>query len=148
MESHRGRPLEIVQGDFRSLGDTPCGLWVKSCDRDLILIDSSVTGPQYDQTVGHEIGHILMGHEPLSPAMLVSEMAQLVDMFQILPPSLVRDALSGVALGRTTYEDHKEREAEGFGTLVALHIKREAMRHADAQADEVLSGLRDSLGFR
>lgn len=58
----RGRAIRLVPTDTAALADSPCGIWLACDDEDLILHEVGTTDYHIDQIVGHEIGHILLGH--------------------------------------------------------------------------------------
>lgn len=149
IEVWTGRPLVIVRGNFRDGGDSPCGLWYQGRCKDYILVDNGVQGAQYDQTVGHEFGHMLLNHAARTSANLL-DAGQIFDVLDLLPRELVSDALAGrgLALGRTVFDDEVETEAERFGTFLALQIDRANLWRAESLKDPVLQNVRDSLGLR
>jgi hypothetical protein len=138
-----------VRKDLAAWGSAPCGLWLSLNDADYIVIPPSVREEQYLQTLGHEIGHILLEHEPKAMSELVGA-TSLQKVFQDVPMDIVMGVLGGPgslvgALGRTVFGDGVEEEAELFGAYVALKADRAALR---GQEPPFLSSLRDSLGTR
>lgn len=149
VEHRTSRSLRILQADFDGAGSAPCGMWVATEQSDYILVDKTARDAQYRQTVGHEFGHILLGHTP-KPTGELTNMVEFLEMFQDVPHELVLGALGGAgtlssALGRTTYGDRIEKEAEEFGAFVSLLIDRDVIREKEPP---FLSSLRDSLGTR
>lgn len=149
VEIRTQRPLVIVRGNFRDGGDSPCGMWYQGRLKDYVLVDRGVAGAQYDQTVGHELGHILLGHQARTSANLM-ETGQIFDVLNLLPKALVSDALagSGLAMGRTVFDNEVEAEAERFGMFLAREIDRAHLRSIESRRDPVLQNVRDSLGLR
>jgi hypothetical protein len=124
----------------------PCGVWVALPDEDVIFIDPA-TSPLHQQQIGlHEVAHILWDH----------------GQWSTLPEEYVRRLLPNVGpemvallLGRTTYGDEQEREAELTATLLGERIVADSSapvlgpRSApggDLTESQVLAELRRALG--
>lgn len=113
----RGRTIRLIPADIAGLADSPCGLWLACKDEDLILHESGTTDYHIDQIVGHEVGHILLGHGRRSARGCVST-RELKMCRQALPdidPETVR-----AVLGRTDYATDQERDAEMFASLLMI----------------------------
>ncbi|OBB88042.1 hypothetical protein A5760_01995 [Mycobacterium colombiense] len=110
----RGRPIRLVPTvDELALG--PCGVWLKRDEDDIIIHEAGTSEYHIDQIVCHEIGHMVLEHDGGSrgdaehyPKMIFgSALAGF-------------DAGTGVILGRTSFDDDRERDAEMFASLVML----------------------------
>jgi hypothetical protein len=58
----RGRAIKLIPIHTAALADSPCGLWLARDDEDLILHEIGTSDYHIDQIVGHEIGHMFLGH--------------------------------------------------------------------------------------
>jgi len=116
-------------------------MWVCLADEDVIYIDPT-TSPLHQQQIGlHEIAHVICDHRDCSAV---------TDGYDGLFLSLDPDMVTSV-LGRTTYGDRQEREAEMIATLLGERIVVEAsaplLTTPDGQeTDQVLAELRRALG--
>ncbi|MFJ3283085.1 hypothetical protein [Streptomyces halstedii] len=109
----RGRPihLESMPG---ITSEMPCGFWVALDDMDLIAVEDATSPMHRDHIVLHELSHMLLGHEAGQ------------DLHTRLPLRVAPELVSRM-LGRTSYENAIEREAE---TLAGLIASRAAQRSA------------------
>ncbi|OBI50591.1 hypothetical protein [Mycobacterium sp. E787] len=132
----RGRAIRLIPTDTATLAESPCGLWLACDDEDLILHEVGTTAYHIDQIVGHEIGHILLGHGR-SGARGVEDARARMLCRQALPdidPDTVR-----AVLGRTDYGSDQERDAEMFASLLMI---------AAAEVNERSSVMMRSAFFR
>ncbi|OBH15912.1 hypothetical protein [Mycobacterium sp. E3247] len=132
----RGRPIRLVPTDTAALADSPCGLWLARDDDDLILHEAGTSDYHIDQIVGHEIGHIVLGHRR-SRAFGIDKARERALCRQVLPdidPDTVR-----AVLGRTNGGSDQERDAEMFASLLMI---------AAAEANERTSVMMRSAFFR
>lgn len=123
---HRHRPITPVGTDLD--GTTPCGILITTNERDLILYPNSATPLHRKHIVAHEIGHLMLGHTGTHKFQ--------DDLLRRLTPNLSQDLIRRL-LGRTTYEDRQEREAEVFATVLlttAAEQDRPHSVHADTSA--------------
>ena len=91
--------------------------WLARDDEDLILHEIGTTDYHIDQIVGHEIGHMMLGHRR-SRASGADKARERELCRQILPdidPKTVR-----AVLGRTNYGSDQERDAEMFASLLMI----------------------------
>ena len=102
----RGRPLELLP--VAAGADVPCGLLVSTDSADYIFHPADAVPLHARHIVFHEVGHLLGDHGGGSAAPV---------LFPDLSPELVRRVL-----GRTTYSDAQEREAEILATLIARRV--------------------------
>ncbi|RAV13763.1 hypothetical protein DQP57_07615 [Mycobacterium colombiense] len=113
----RGRAIRLVPTDTATLADSPCGIWLACDDEDLILHEVGTTDYHIDQIVGHEIGHILLGHGRCGGDGF-DEAPEYRVCRQALPdidPETVR-----AVLGRGDYASDQERDAEMFASLLLI----------------------------
>lgn len=112
------RPVDTSTG--------PCGLWVATATTDYLFYERATTRLHQLLIVGHEAGHMVMGHH--SAEVLHEELARLLG----LDVALVRQVV-----GRQSYSTADEQEAEVFGRLVVERAggdARPAPRPATAEA--------------
>lgn len=118
--ARRGRPIRLVSWTFPREPEAPTGLWVRTDQADYVFYDATASPSRREQIIGHELGHLLLGHTPrLSEAFdgLIEALVPSVS------PELARRMLS---LARTGYAEAEEAAAELFGTSLirAAHTKR------------------------
>ncbi|WP_261773605.1 hypothetical protein [Rhodococcoides corynebacterioides] len=108
LSRHRNRRLDLVAVDTPDFTDFACGLWLEFEDRDEIVYQRGAPDYQVDQTVLHEVGHMLLGHhgsvghEPALAALL---------------PDIDLITLTSV-MNRSSFDDDQEGDAEMFADLV------------------------------
>jgi hypothetical protein len=132
----RGRAITLIPTDTATLADSPCGLWLARDDDDLILHEIGTSEYHIDQIVGHEIGHILLGHGQ-NLAFAADRTRESDLCCQVLPdidPETVR-----AVLGRTNYVNDQEHDAELFASMLVL---------AAAEAEERRSMMRSAFFHR
>lgn len=115
IERMRGRPLVIRRHD--DLAPGVFGVWRKYPDRDEIHYAPWVAAP--DLTIGHEFGHILLGHEG---SLSVEDMVR-----QTLPAEWHEMALSmfrecGQGMSENARLRRIEAEAEAFASELCNRI--------------------------
>jgi hypothetical protein len=117
--AQRGRPIRLLGGEFPA-GEVS-GLWLPVHDADLIYYDRNASPAVREQTVGHELGHLLMDHSLDDRGSGTAIEGQL-GMVEISPALIER------FLARTAYGTAIEAAAEEFGTrlLQAGHRRRGA----------------------
>lgn len=102
-----GRPICLQEVSY--LGQQgPSGLLVQSGSCDVIQLPSGASGRRRVGIIGHELGHLLLGHQP----------EDLSGLFSI-DPDIVRRILA-----RHHFDNGKERDAELIGTMLAQTIGR------------------------
>lgn len=102
-----GRPICLQEVSY--LGrHGPSGLLVQSGSCDVIQLSAGTTGRRRVGIIGHELGHLLLGHQP----------ADLSGLFSIDPDIVKR------ILARHHFDDRKERDAELVGTMLTQTIGR------------------------
>ncbi len=120
----RGRRIELRPSDYTPGG--ACGMWLKLADADLILY--AHTAPLHEEhIVLHEVGHMLCEHS--------GQFGPEDDLVRFLMPDL-DPAMVGSLLGRGSYTDAEEQEAELLATLILERVAdrrpgRAPVVHAD-----------------
>lgn len=110
----RGRPIELVEFAFPARGGMS-GLWIAQKDADVIAYAPS-SALRRDAIIGHELGHMLCGHE-----LQGGEGLDLQDI------DVAR------YLAREHYGTAREAEAERMGTLIAAALRRPAQSWASSR---------------
>ena len=108
----RDRQIDLVPWTFEGAGG-PSGMFIPSAAADYVFFDAAASPGRREQIIGHELGHLLLGHSPLlqdAPDGLLEALTPDVS------PALARRVL---ALARTGYDDAHEAAAEMFGTRLA-----------------------------
>ena len=169
----RGRPLRLVALEGVPDAATPCGVWVATSTTDLIFYEPATSSVHKLQIVLHELAHLLLGHgatdrerpgyvsrllrregvearTAVSDADTASTSAR--NGLGDLDPDddLDLDQLLHV-LGRTSYTDEEERDAELLATLLSDRVLRERTatptpEPASGNRAGVLDRLNDAFG--
>jgi hypothetical protein len=125
---YRERPVRLVPVRSEALraatdSDTTCGLWLFREHDDLIVYGSDVLEYHADQIIGHEVGHMMLKHDERA----------LVDpdggVFSTLLPDLAGSTILKV-LGRSSFEDEQEHDAEVFADLIMVEAMTVRQRRA------------------
>ncbi|QFU87495.1 ImmA/IrrE family metallo-endopeptidase [Amycolatopsis sp. YIM 10] len=124
----RRRPISVVPatgGDHQVLG-----LWVATEHTDLIFYEEATTPPHQEHIILHELGHLLFDHFAETPSV--------TEQMRLLMPSLDPEVVRRV-LGRTTYQETEEQEAELLATLIweRAFLARGSARRPDAVSDRI-----------
>jgi len=133
VSGRRGRRLELLP---KQTSAGPCGVWVALRDVDYVFYEPDTSALHRDHIVVHELGHLLRQHEP----------TECVDdgVLRELFPGLSADMVKRV-LGRTSYNDVEEQEAEMIASLVSEQVhRRELLKPSNADSDTDI-GLVDRL---
>jgi hypothetical protein len=121
----RGRPLQRHPVPGLS-GSAPCGVWIGTDRADHVFYDPGTSPLHAEHIVLHELAHILSGHGGVDGA--------LGRLLPDLDPAAARRVL-----GRVSYTDRQEREAEMMASLI---------RGRSAPAPRTTLGrVVDALGF-
>ncbi|WP_206787323.1 hypothetical protein [Amycolatopsis sp. MtRt-6] len=125
LAAERGRPIELMPVTAPAEG-APCGLLMSTERADYILYPTGTTALHRRHILLHEVGHLLCGH--VGPDGHVAgadgvaiDAAAGRQLMPNLSPELVRRVL-----GRTTYSEVEEREAELVASLLAQRVVRTA----------------------
>lgn len=128
----RGREVHIGYLPDRHRGAAPCGMWIATDTADYIYARRGTSSLHHRHFVLHEVGHMICGHQGLDPTL------QLASMLPHLPADVIRRAL-----GRTTYSDPQEQEAEAFADLLYHY----AQRNTPLESDELAQRAGQALGI-
>lgn len=113
LAQHRGRHIDLVPWAFEGGAEVTSGMFLPSASADYVFYDATASPSRREQIIGHELGHLLLGHDPMlqeAPDGLLEALTPDVS------PALARRVL---ALSRTGYDDAHEAAAELFGTNLA-----------------------------
>lgn len=115
----RGRPIELMP--VSAPEGAPCGLLMSTERADYILYPTNTTALHRRHILLHEVGHLLCGHTGSGAGAdgAAIDAAAGRQLMPNLSPELVRRVL-----GRTTYTEVEEREAELVATLLAQRVVR------------------------
>lgn len=117
-----------------------CGAWMRTSKADYVFYEEDTSQLHQQHIVFHEIGHILRAHVPgkeLSKdlARTIAAGMKVSDVFRVL--------------GRDSYDEDDEFEAELIATLILRRIERQPLREApratDPSADDVIARITTSL---
>lgn len=134
----RGHPIVLMPTSM-SMGSL-CGLWLGTAKADYVFYEHDTSRLHQQHIICHEIGHILRRH---SPNRILG-----ADVARALTGSIEVGNVQHV-LGRDTYTDHDEYEAELVATLILRRIGRRQVREVptstDPRASEIVSRISYSL---
>jgi IrrE N-terminal-like domain len=141
LAASRGRPLRLVPLPPGSGPAMPCGLWVATRDEDLIHVEPDTSPLHRGHIVLHELGHIVCHHPPAAV-----QAAAFARLLPDLDPDLVERML-----GRTSYTDPQEQEAEMVASLLLARRGRHmpaapTPEGTDGEVAQVLGRLSRVLG--
>jgi Zn-dependent peptidase ImmA (M78 family) len=125
----RGRPIALLS--IAMDADGPSGLWISGSNADYIVYEQATTPLHQTHIALHELGHLLCGHESGTPV----SGADVDRLFTQLDPRLVHSAL-----GRTSYSNDDESEAELLASLI--------LQRAEVRTDPVGSRVVDPATAR
>ncbi|MEV6479319.1 hypothetical protein [Streptomyces sp. NPDC051576] len=135
----RGRPIRLLPYPLPVPG--PFGLWIASSSADYVFYQLETTKIHQDHIVLHEIGHIVAGHH--GP---VADDQPLREQFPDLGIEVIE-----AALGRSSYEEEHEREAELVATIIlewASVLTCAPTQAADPSVGRVQAALGDRQGWQ
>jgi hypothetical protein len=111
VERRRERPVHLLPRHMPNPG--PCGLWIAGGSADYVFFDSATSPVHQQALIGHEFGHMLFDDD--------STAADVEEVARMLMPDLDTRFVSRL-LARTTYEQHRERRAEMFASVVVQRL--------------------------
>lgn len=117
----QGKPIHLLAESLPP--QSPCGVAVRTQSFDAIIYEQHTTPLHQEHIIGHELGHILCGHDTV--AVFDSEVSRL--LLPDLDPALVQ-----AVLGRTNYTEVEEREAEMIASLILRRSVARPGRRAEA----------------
>ena len=135
---HIGRSL-VLMSHSMVIGGL-CGAWMRTAKADYVFYEEDTSQLHQQHIVFHEIGHILRAHVPgkeLSKdlARTIAAGAKVSDVFRVL--------------GRDSYAEDDEFEAELIATLILRRIGRHPLREVpqatDPTADDLIARITTSL---
>jgi hypothetical protein len=136
LAARRRRPIELVSWPFPAEGNAPTGLWIPTGRADYVFYDAAATPARRAQIIGHELGHLLLGHSPRlseAPAGLIESLA----------PSLNEDlARRLLVMARTGYAEREEAAAELFGTSLIRFATSKPMPAGGGELGRLTEALR------
>lgn len=112
----RGRPIRVVP-TVDKLALSPCGLWMKRDNDDIIIHEAGTSEYHIDQIVCHEIGHMVLEHDG-GPRGAASDDHQSKMIYATALAGF--EPSTAVVLGRISFSDDRERDAEMFASIVML----------------------------
>lgn len=118
LAQRRGRPIELVP--IHALPASPCGLLLSTDHADYLCYAVNTSPLHREHILLHEAGHLVCGHT--GPSTVDALPAALLPH---LSGELVRRVL-----GRTSFDDVQERQAELFASLVLHRAARWRPPHA------------------
>ena len=134
----RGRPV-VLTATPMVMGNL-CGMWMGTAQADYVFYEQNTSFLHQQHIVFHELGHILRRH---SPKRILG-----ADVARALAPVVEPGEVERV-LGRDTYNDEDEYEAELIATLilrrVAHHAAVEVPEAVDPRSDDVVARIARSL---
>ena len=125
LAAERGRPIELMP--VSAPEGAPCGLLMSTERADYILYPTNTTALHRRHILLHEVGHLLCGHVGADAGADGAAIGAAIDAAagRQLMPNLSAELVRRV-LGRTTYSEVEEREAELVASLLAQRVVRPA----------------------
>lgn len=143
-------PLQEAQADSTTSAarlDRPCGLLLSTATYHALLYEKNTSQAHQFMIIGHELGHLLLGHnrDTMTPELSLARVLPNLDTAQLLPdldPDYVRSVLF-----RTAYSEDQERHAEMVGTLLLRNAEMCSDPHtvSDPNVTELVNRLRRSF---
>lgn len=109
----RGKPMRVVELPELSNNGSLCGMWLSTDTEDIVLHAPSESALHREQFILHELAHMILRHDRLTPAASAEPLLDGVD------PSDVRAVLTRDRMG-----DELERAAEFLADELAGAIRR------------------------
>jgi len=100
---HRHRSIQLLPFEF-PVGGGLSGMWLALHETDVVVYPSGGPNLQRVAVVGHELGHMLLGHSPAGVAPALARAMPDLDIARYL--------------GRTVYADQAEADAEYIATVI------------------------------
>lgn len=123
-----GRPI-VLMSHAMVLGGL-CGTWMRTAQADYVFFEEDTSLLHQQHIVFHELGHLLRRHNPVK--ILDADLAR-----TIAPAVDPGDGFR--VLGRDSYSDDDEFDAELIATLIQRRIGRQTVREAPAATDPTAS---------
>lgn len=113
--AYRGRPIVMMPMPLPA--EAPSGMWVSTEANDYLIYPAETTPTRRTAVICHEVGHMLMGHDPglvdESPSSLLSALAP-----DLMPGHAAR------VLARHGYNNAQESDAEYLATVLVTLLAR------------------------
>ncbi len=146
--AQRGRPLRLVALEGAPDSSMPCGVLVATESADLIFYEPATSALHKLQIVLHELAHLLLGHggpdaeRPAYATRLLSdcEDGEEREAYEDDDLGVDLDQVLHI-LGRTSYSNNEEKDAELLATILSHRIL-----DREATTNPVLERLGDALG--
>jgi hypothetical protein len=122
--AQRARPI-VLMPTAMVFGNL-CGLWLATARADYVFYEEDTTRLHQQHIVCHEVGHILRQHS--ASRTLDADIARALTA-AVEPGDVQR------VLGRDTYNDDQEYEAELIATLILQHVSRHRVVDTPAAVD-------------
>ncbi|MFI1577626.1 ImmA/IrrE family metallo-endopeptidase [Embleya sp. NPDC020630] len=103
----RGRDLRLMPLAQGLPAGMPCGMWVATETADWVWYDASTSPAHQRHIIAHELAHVLCDHSGGMDALLAGQFSP-----DLAPSTIQR------MLGRTSYDDVQELEAETLASLL------------------------------
>jgi hypothetical protein len=130
----------IVLMSHPMIGGGLCGTWMRTAKADYVFYEEDTSPLHQQHIVFHELGHLLRRHVP------GTELS--TDLMRTIAPAVKPIDVLRV-LGRDSYNDDDEFEAELIATLIQRRIGRQPVREAptatDPSASEIITRISNSL---
>lgn len=134
IEAHRDRPVRLVAADFPAASDVS-GLWIGLRDVDYICYARNASPAVREQTIAHELGHLLMNHQ-------LADGTRAAAVAELLAGESIHPALIQRFLARTSYGDVAEAAAEEFGTRLIRIGRRRRVSNGNDPLGRLTGSLR------
>lgn len=126
------------------------GMWIPGETQDYIAYNSNTYHIHYSHIILHEVGHLVLGHQPVNFQAIFGEMAS--EFMQVLAEG---GESSGRVLPRQISDDllhvhPQEQEAETFSTLIQTRVIHANRFHYLINTSTSIAGLQaymDAMGF-
>ncbi|RLU79971.1 hypothetical protein CTZ27_36105 [Streptomyces griseocarneus] len=135
LSARRRRPLHLHPLPQQAARNNICGMWLATETDDHIFFEQRTSRVHQEHILLHEIGHMLFDHHGTDLGHSEASQGLLPD----LSPELVKRLL-----GRTSYTNRQEQEAEMLASLLRIRASHSAARAPHG----VLDRLEAALGAR
>lgn len=144
----RGREIRYRGFPF---SPTLFGLWIPVGDRDYLAYNSGTYHVHHVHILLHEVGHLLLGHQPIPLERLFGNEAEGVIRVLEGQPSVPLNCLPRAQAATLLEVTPQEKEAEAFSTLIQQRVIRAHRFQYLLNTSTTIDGLKvftDALGFQ
>ncbi|MEV4442516.1 toxin [Streptomyces sp. NPDC049577] len=113
LSADRRRPIQLVE--LAMGAESPCGMWLATDEADIIVVEANTSRLHRDHIIAHELAHMLCGHRDSAGP----DPTGFAHLLPSLDPQRVREIL-----GRTSYSNREEQEAETVASLILERVTR------------------------